>query len=129
VWRRDTRFEGQSIAAARVSRSGQVLPVYLPRGPGNSGDPAVAFNGSFLVVWPDRRQRVAGGVDVYGARVRRDGTVADATAFPIAAHANDDFGPAVTAGPGNRWGVVSHRFVEGAPFNSHRVLLREVAPK
>jgi hypothetical protein len=132
VWQQNWRRAGQDVGAARVSPSGQVLdpsPIRLPPGPGGSSDPAVAFNGSFLVVWQDRRPRATGGVDVYGARVRRNGTVADATAFPIAAHADDEFGPAVTAGPGDRWGVVSHRFVDEASFHSHRVLLREVAPK
>jgi hypothetical protein len=131
VWQEILTANRQNIVATRVSPAGGILDpnrIFLPPNPGNSSYPDVAFNGSFLVVWQDRRPR-ATGYDVYGARVRRDGTVVDAEAFPIGNHANDEFSPSVAPGSDGHWGVVSHHFVDEAPYRSHRVLLRDVAPK
>jgi hypothetical protein len=55
-------------------------PVYVPS-VRNQAEPAVAFDGTnYLVVWADQRD----GSDVYGARIRPDGSVLDITGIPIA---------------------------------------------
>jgi hypothetical protein len=42
---------------------------------GNETQPAIAFNGNYLVAWKDTRKD--GGGDIYGTRVKTDGTVVD----------------------------------------------------
>jgi hypothetical protein len=132
VWQERLTANRQQTIFARVSPAGEVLDPYrvaLPPDPGNSGEPQVSFNGTFLVVWEDRRPRSTGRIDVYGARVRSDGTLVDAEAFAVASHAHDEIGPAVVAGPGDHWGVVYNRFSDEPSHRSQRVFLREVAPK
>jgi hypothetical protein len=65
-------------------------------------DAASAFDGSIhLVVWDDYRGTGAQS-DIYGGRVRSDGTLVDPGGFPIAMGAPDESDPAVAAtGPGS----------------------------
>ena len=42
---------------------------------GNETQPAVAFNGNYLVAWKDTRKGAGG--DIYGTRVKKDGTFVD----------------------------------------------------
>jgi hypothetical protein len=79
-------------------------------GPGTRAVPSVAFNGSdtFLVVWQDRRGTT--GQDIFGARLRADGTVIDTSGIPIDTAAHDQLGPDV-AWNGNTFLVVyQHQF-------------------
>ncbi|HEX8438389.1 MAG TPA: hypothetical protein VF697_24985, partial [Archangium sp.] len=74
------------IAAARVDSNGKVLEKQsLSPGENDAFDPAVAWDGGqFLVVWSDER----GGEDtedIYGARVRKDGTMLDGRGVPLIA--------------------------------------------
>jgi hypothetical protein len=70
--------------------------------------PSVAFDGTnFLVVWEDTRG--PSGRDIFGARVRPDGTVLDATGIPISMAPNDQGAPAVAWG-GTSFLVVWHDF-------------------
>jgi hypothetical protein len=96
--------------------------------PGDQRRPAVVANGPFLVAWRDQRRGV-GQHDVCGARVRADGRVIDRTGFAVAATDALEGSPAVAAGPGDRFAVVSQRFVPGAPYGSQRAFLRTVAPR
>jgi hypothetical protein len=66
-------------------------------------DPAVAFNGSYLVTWRDRREPP--DPDVYANRVNGH-AVQDGNGFVIVRTRADEDSPAVAPGPGgNVWGV------------------------
>jgi hypothetical protein len=129
VWS-DGRSPGPAnIYAARVDGAGTVLEpdgIQVTDAGDPQREPSVAANGSFLVVWRDDRWF---GGDIKGTRINRAGGVVDGAGIPIAATAGDELGPAVVAGPGNRFGVIYQRdaFEEG--FGSGRVFLRTVSPK
>jgi hypothetical protein len=130
VWT-DERDGTSSIYGTRIDRSGNALDrsgFAISTAAGDQRRPAVVANGPFMVVWSDQRRGV-GQYDVYGARVRGDGHVIDRRGFAIAATYASEGLPAVAAGPGDRFGVVSQRYVPEAPYGSQRVFLRTVAPK
>lgn len=89
------------IYFGRVTRDGVVLEAPDPSvSPGfNFGrEPSVAWNNSrreFLIVWSDSRGGV-GTEDIYGNRVREDGTILDGTGFPISTAAGAQLSPDVT---------------------------------
>jgi hypothetical protein len=86
------------IAAIRITGAGIVGgPFPISSASGDQQTPAIAFNGQYLVAWKDRRNEPTGG-DVYGARVKLDGTVLDPTGFPVYAASARDERPAVTPG-------------------------------
>jgi len=67
--------------------------VYTPSVGGQS-EPAIAFDGTnFLAVWEDHRSVTA--YDVYGTRLRADGTVLDPGGIPISLAADGQYDPAV----------------------------------
>lgn len=58
-----------------------------------SGGPAVASDGEvYLIVWPDlRRERtIFGGFNLFGQRVKRDGTLLDSASFIVAEPLSED---------------------------------------
>jgi hypothetical protein len=79
-------------------------------------NPSVAWNGKdFLVVWDDAR----GGDDthdIYGARVKSDGTVRDPGGFPIAVEEGPQLSPAVVW-TGRRFLVAWHDARLGAAYD------------
>jgi hypothetical protein len=66
--------------------------------------PAVAFNGSFLVAWNDRRSGAT--YDIYGTRVATDGTVQDPNGLALSTGPTDELSPALTNA--SSWGLVYH---------------------
>jgi hypothetical protein len=123
-------FEATDVVGARVGPGGVVLDpggIPISTAPGTQDQPDVAANGAFLVLWRDRRS--GSGLDVFAARVNGDGTVADPQGFAIAAAPTDEGLPAVTSGPGRRWGAVYERFAPQPPLGSTRTYLRTVSPK
>jgi len=117
------------IYGARVDTAGVALdPEGFPisTAPGNQTKPDVAANGPFLVVWTDTR---SGRPDIYGGRISATGQRLDGDGFAIATGPEPKGTPAVTAGPGDEFGVVTQEFVPTAPYGSHRAFLRTVAPK
>ncbi|MCP3168222.1 hypothetical protein [Myxococcus qinghaiensis] len=73
-----------------------------------AGDSAVAWNNSrkeFLVVWSDERGAGAGKEDIYGNRVKENGTILDDVGFPIAMAPGAQLTPDV-AWSGRRYHVV-----------------------
>ncbi len=83
VWE-DERNGSFDIYGARVTADGVVLDATgIPISTGSDYEqcPDVSFDGTdYLVVWGDRR---SGGWDIYGARVRVDGAVLDASGIAI----------------------------------------------
>ncbi len=117
------------IYATRVGADGTVLdPAGIPvsTAPGRQWFPAVAYNRRYLVTWQDERN---GQSDVYAARVDTTGAVRDPDGFAIATSGEVEGRPAVSAGPGDRFGVVNERFALDRPYGADRAMLRQVAPK
>jgi hypothetical protein len=77
--------EAASVIASRVTSDGDVLGrVTLSSLPGFARFPSVAWDGKqFLVVWQDERGGGPDGYDIYGARVKKDGTVVDPGGRPL----------------------------------------------
>jgi hypothetical protein len=121
----DGRSGNQDIYGTRISSAGAVLDGVttgkpISTAPGDQSFPEVAFNGSYLVAWIDRRN---GSIDqIYGARVATDGTVQDPSGFVISTAAGDHGYPEVAPGSGSDWGVVYDRADTG-------IYLRGVNPK
>jgi hypothetical protein len=97
VWQDHRDGPYLNVYGARVTIAGEVLdPEGLPIDTqvDHQLRPAIAFGGTdFLVVWADRRTGMS--LDVYGARVARDGTVLDGAGFPIASGDRHQDEPAV----------------------------------
>lgn len=98
--------EGFSILGGVLLRGGAVVgtvPIRIADAPAAPRLAAVAWSGrEFLVVWEDLR---SGEGDIFGARVRRDGTVLDPDGFPITTAPGDQGNPDV-AWTGSRFLVV-----------------------
>jgi len=119
------RTTPDGVVSARIDADGTVLDPAGVRVPGSGGPPAVAFAGSWLVVWNDRRE-TGGGPGIYGVRIRQDGSVVDPAGFLIAAGVAGD--PDAIAPPrGGRWRVAYSDY-DASTF-AHRVFIRTVAPK
>ncbi|PTL78455.1 hypothetical protein [Vitiosangium sp. GDMCC 1.1324] len=84
------------VVAARVDSRGKVLERQsLSPGFNNAFDPAVAWDGKqFLVVWSD--ERGGDGGDIFGNRVRKDGTVLDGRGVPLITAPAGQVNPDVT---------------------------------
>jgi hypothetical protein len=119
------------IFGARVSSGGTVLDpnaFHISNAAGDQDEPEVAANGRFLVVWRDERSGPDGS-DVYGSRVDGTGRVLDPNGLAIATGPEPEAAPDVSAGPGDRFGVVYQRFAPGGTLDAPRTFLRTVAPK
>ncbi|HEY6002414.1 MAG TPA: hypothetical protein VIV57_06025, partial [Anaeromyxobacter sp.] len=96
VWTWPGGVTGDDIYGARMSASGEPIgsPFPISTAAGEQQTPAVAFDGeNWLVVFQDHR---AGQyLNVYGARVRADGTVLDPDGIPIATQVDHQARPAV----------------------------------
>jgi hypothetical protein len=77
--------EAASVIASRVTSDGDVLGgVTISSLTGSARFPSVAWDGKqFLVVWQDERGGGPDGYDIYGARVKKDGTVVDPGGRPL----------------------------------------------
>jgi hypothetical protein len=113
VWEKTNAGGGTDLWAANVS--GTILVDFTVFAVTTAGDvqtdPAVTFQGTYLVAWRDRR--AGPDTDVYANRVNNSG-VQDGNGFPIiATGAFDEDAPASAPGPGaNTWGVT---YESGAP--------------
>jgi hypothetical protein len=122
-------FDDYDIYATRVGPDGAVLdPAGIPvsTAPGRQWFAAVAFDRRYLVTWQDERN---GQSDVYATIVDTAGVVRDPDGFAAATAGENEGRPAVTTGPGDRFGVVYERFALGSPYGAHRAMYRQVAPK
>jgi len=130
VWQDLRSSNGYDIFGTRVSKAGTVLDgsgIAVATGAGDQDEPRVSANGSFLVVWRDERSAV--DTDIRANRVSGAGTVLDGSGFVISGSANVETAPAPTAGAGDTFGVAYQRFASEPADHSHRVFLRNVAPK
>ncbi len=86
VWKDQRREDLPFILGTRVSNQGVVLDpggLVLCSVAGYQDAPTVAGrNGQFLVAWTDYRDGVG---EIYGARVKEDGTLSDPTGVPLVA--------------------------------------------
>lgn len=84
VWADYRSRTSYDVLGTRVSEDGTVLDVggiVISAATDYQDRPSVAFDGNnFFVVWTDRR---SGSIDIYGSRVRPDGTVLDPDGLPI----------------------------------------------
>jgi hypothetical protein len=124
-----TAGNGYDIYGGRVDGGGFTLdgsgfPVNA--GPQDQTNPALAFNGTYLVAWRSYKDISVGRIwIIWMARVGSDGRVLDPAGFsevPIDFHHDN---ASVARGPGNTWGLV---FDQGAAGLSS-IQYRTVSPK
>jgi hypothetical protein len=132
VWS-DSRTDpyAADIYGARVRRSGAVLDpdgIPISTAPNPQTAPKVTANGPFLVAWSDKRTDDYFNDEIYGARVRGNGTVVDGDGVPIATGSSREISPAVVRGPGNGFRVVYQRYAPEDPYAADRVFMRAVRP-
>jgi hypothetical protein len=114
------------VYGARLNDAGSVLDatgIPISTAPDHQDAPAIAFNGTFLVVWRDGRS--GSTYDVFAARVGTNGSVSDPNGFGVAAGSFHEFAPAVAPGPGGTWSVAYLR----SQVTGQGTYLRTVAPK
>jgi hypothetical protein len=103
-----TRVTGAQldIRATRISGAGAVLDadpgIAIATDAADQDQPSLAFNGSFLVLWRDRRN---GNADIFGNRVTTAGATEDGSGFEVQAGPGEDGRPSVTNGHGGGWGA------------------------
>ncbi|MEO0020138.1 MAG: hypothetical protein ABIK47_05810 [candidate division WOR-3 bacterium] len=98
VWQDHRSGSSSDIYGARVSRYGNVLDlngIPISTAPGRQYCPSVAFDGTnYLVAWEDKRSN-PDSLDIYGARVTRDGVVLDTSGIPISTAPGHQYYPSV----------------------------------
>ena len=105
VWHdtRDTTTNLADIYGARVSSAGVVLDkagILICGAVNHQHYPTVAYGGgTFMVTWRDFRNNTT-YPDIYGARVKSDGTVTDTAGIPISTATNYQYEPYVVYGGG-----------------------------
>jgi hypothetical protein len=107
AWDDDRSGGVDDIYGNRVNATGVVQDSFtgfpISTAGDSQSDPAVAYNGSYLVAWRDRR--LPPDPDVYAARVGSNGIVQDPSGFAISATASDEGNPAVGPAPAGKWAV------------------------
>jgi hypothetical protein len=118
-------FEAARLSAARVSGAGTVLdavPRTVASGERFRSRPTAAFDGvNHVLVWEENGSFISENepVDVYGARLRPDGSVRDPGGRPIARHEEPEYGPVVVSNGAGRSAVFYTEFVtEEAVMNT-----------
>jgi len=124
VWSGVPRFgTDYDIAGTRWSPTSGVLDptsISISTAGGAQDVPAVAAsNGSYLVVWKDRRNGLSD--DIYGTRVKSDGSISDPIGFAISTAAANEGSPAIANGSSGRWATAYNR--------GTNIYFRSVSPK
>ncbi len=124
------------IVASRVTPAGTVVgtPGFpIADAPEEQGLPDVAFDGTgYRVVWLDTRSppSALNPLNVYGARVERDGTVLEPGGVALLPEVFTDFpftAPPAVAGDGRGGGLLVHtRFIEDARVHNTRLVGRRL---
>jgi hypothetical protein len=109
-----------NVAVARVDAADGALldteGIRVTAGANNELVPEVGFNGSvYLAVWSDSRNYTAGGYDIYGVRMKADGTILDVDAIKISDNPNSEVSPRVAA-VGSTFIVVWARYDDSYMF-------------
>ena len=122
VWEDRRTSTNADIYGARVDDAGQVVEtdgIPICTALLKQASPVAAVNGEdFLVVWTDARN-TSTGLDIYGARVNRDGTVPDTNNLAIRRVANQQSSPTLVAN-GNDYFMAWQEAVTGAT-NSYNI--------
>ncbi|MFQ6058523.1 MAG: hypothetical protein ACE5MB_06575, partial [Anaerolineae bacterium] len=140
VWK-DYRNNQNNVSNAdiygqRVSSEGALLgSEFLITPAGDQGHPAVAYNAlanEYLVVWTEGRNAGTAGLDIYGQRVSRDGSLIDSD-FAISTAGADQRIPAVAYnGAANQYLVTWQDFrneaLSGRDLYGQRVGLPQIGP-
>ncbi len=103
VWR-DKRNGNWDLYGQRIDEDGnpQGIEIVICDDSANQYGPEVAYNSrvnQWLVAWVDHRNLSAGGVDIYGQRVKNDGSLATQGNFSIYDGPNDQSSVALAARP------------------------------
>ncbi len=100
VWS-DARAYGEDLRARLFNFKGTPIGTdsfVVNSQPFDQFSPSVDFDGTqFMVVWADARNPT---FDIFGARVRPDGTIDDPAGFPIGTAANHQLRPDIASGGG-----------------------------
>jgi hypothetical protein len=115
------------VVGARISATGALQgPAGFPIAalPGDASEPVVVANGSFLVVWKERR---TGRDGLHGTRVNDDGALLDTPSLLLVPGDGRDAN--LAPGPGATWALTYTRHVAETPYGVDRVFVRTVAPK
>jgi hypothetical protein len=95
VW--EDHRAGTDVYGARVTQAGVLLDtggIAISAATNNQYNPAVAFDGTnYMAVWEDNRSGT--NWDIYGARVRPDGSVVDSAGIAVSTAPNSQQLPAV----------------------------------
>jgi hypothetical protein len=106
---RNLGTNGQDIYGARVTTDGAVTdPVgfAISTATNDQTTPVLAFNGSqYLLAWTDARNMATTDLDIYGALISTNATVAPPEGFVVSTGASDEEAPA-TASNGSNYLVV-----------------------
>ena len=101
--------ESGDIWGTRVTTAGAVSDpggILITTASDTQDSPTIAFKGTFLVAWTDRRSGTT--YDVYGTRVDGEGAVQDAAGLPLSTGLTNELGPAL-APSGGGWSLVYDR--------------------
>ena len=98
VWYDQRTISNGDIYGARVKAADTTVldqsPILISTGTNGESVPAVGYDGSnYLVVWQDTRGTLT--YDLYGTRVKPDGTVLDVAGLAISTAAQSQFNPAI----------------------------------
>ena len=117
--RNQATTEADDIYGARLAALGTITTGAIPisRAAGDQHDPAIAYNGTYLVAWDDRRNN---RYDIYANRVKANGAVQDGNGFVVDT-TGQPITPDVTRGPGTKWAVDSE--------TTNSIVHRTIAPK
>ena len=122
VWEDRRASTNADIYGARVDDAGNVVEaegIPICTNLSRQASPVAVVNGEdFLVVWTDARN-ASTGLDIYGARVSRDGTVLDTKSLAIRQAANQQSAPTIAAN-GSDYFVAWQEAVTGAT-NSYNI--------
>jgi hypothetical protein len=113
-----------NIYGARVSSAGALIdttPLPVNESLGDQMDPAVAWNGTFvLVTWRDSRPLTV-GTAIYGARISAAGSIQEPAGFVVSDAVGNQLTPAVASDGSNFLVVWWHQSADGGDIYGARV--------
>jgi hypothetical protein len=128
VWNdfRNSATTSIDIYGARVAGTGTIITgnIAISRASDLQSEPAIAFNGTYLVAWEDRRNST---LDIYADRINANGAVQDGSGFVVETGSTAQLtAPALAAGPGTKW-AIDYSWLH--PELGASIIHRNIAPK